>query len=324
VSWELTRCQAGILTSIVYHLGLTFAKISILCLYIRILTYDHVRLAAKVLLGIVIITHMWIICSLLTVCVPLDAFWDFSKRKGAYCHPLTVFWSHAGLNISTDFLIFLLPLFVLHKLRISRRQKVAVYLVFLIGFWYALIHAFALSAFLFVSNRFLVLCSVCIVSILRCLNLARVGVTTKPDLTWDAISTANWTMIEVHAAVVCACLTTIKPVVVRMFPRLLSSHRDPHPADDGAIETVGRMRQKRRDPLETENTLSTLKSVHHVSTDGEAVMMTDLEAPEERGATRVEVVIEPEGLIPPGNASVRPEQSYDSLGRPAATGHSVI
>jgi hypothetical protein len=111
-------------------------KLSILCLYIRVLTYDYVRLAAKICLGIVLISHAYILATLFTACIPLDAFWDFAKRPTVYCHGLPYYWSHAGLNIATDFLIFLLPLTVLHKIRSPRPQKIALSIIFLLAFRY--------------------------------------------------------------------------------------------------------------------------------------------------------------------------------------------
>ena len=107
---------------------------SILCLYLRALNYNSVRVAARIILVIVVITHVWIIASLATVCIPISAFWDMEKAKTSYCHPFSVYWSHAGINILTDFMICALPLLVLHKLKVSRRQKVALYLVFLLAF----------------------------------------------------------------------------------------------------------------------------------------------------------------------------------------------
>jgi len=111
-----------------------FTKLSILCLYIRVLTYDRVRLAAKILLGIVLVSHIYILTALFTACVPLDAFWDFSKRETAYCHDISIYWSHAGLNIVTDFLIFMLPLTVIHKIRTTRPQKIALLVIFILAF----------------------------------------------------------------------------------------------------------------------------------------------------------------------------------------------
>ena len=119
-----------------YTVALFSVKISILCLYLRALKYGYVPLATKIMLGVVAVTHTYILLSVFTVCVPLDAFWDTSKRGTAYCHPFSIFWSHAGLNIGTDFLIFALPLTVLHKLRVPPKQKAALHLLFVLAFGY--------------------------------------------------------------------------------------------------------------------------------------------------------------------------------------------
>jgi len=124
----------SIVVSVLYIFSLTFTKLSILCLYLRVLAYDYVHTAAKILLGIVLITHTYIIITMLTACIPLSAYWDMDKRPTAYCHGMPVYWSHAGLNIVTDFLIFLLPLTVLHKIRSPRPQKIALAIILLLAF----------------------------------------------------------------------------------------------------------------------------------------------------------------------------------------------
>jgi hypothetical protein len=126
--------QVGVATNVIYATALFTIKMSVLCLYIRVLTYDYVRLAAKIMLGIVALSHTWIIVSILTACIPLDTLWNMTQDANTYCHPGSVYWSHSGLNIGTDFLTALLPLAVLHKLRVPRRQKIALYCVFLLAF----------------------------------------------------------------------------------------------------------------------------------------------------------------------------------------------
>ena len=65
--------QTGLANNFLYVFALTFVKISILFLYLRAFTYPFVLVASKVLLGIVIITHLWIIISIATTYIPLDA-----------------------------------------------------------------------------------------------------------------------------------------------------------------------------------------------------------------------------------------------------------
>ncbi|KAK0616436.1 hypothetical protein B0T14DRAFT_568039 [Immersiella caudata] len=230
--------KLSIIITILYVLSMTFTKLSILCLYIRVLSYDAVRLAAKILLGIVLVSHAYIVATLCTACVPFDAFWDFAKRPTAFCQPQPVYWSHAGLNIVTDFLIFILPLTVLHKIRCPRPQKVALAVIFLLAF------------------------SVCIISVVRVIMIARDIEKGDMDFTWNSATTANWNTFEVNIAILCACLTTVKPAVTRMFPSLSASGPTSAPlskeidAARGARRRVGRWE---RDLLDTDGSVDVVE-----------------------------------------------------------------
>ncbi|TDZ65226.1 hypothetical protein CTRI78_v003487 [Colletotrichum trifolii] len=191
--------QAGLVTNLLYTVSLALTKISILLLYIRILvTYDVVRLLGKILLIFTVISHFWIVASILTTCLPLSAAWTLDPSSPpAYCHPPAVFWANACLHLSTNFLIFVLPLPVISSMRLPTRQKLGLYFVFCIAFL------------------------VCAISIMRLLPLLHPS--SKPDLTWSAVRIANWTCVEVHAAIVTACLTTLKPLLAHVLPSTSSS-----------------------------------------------------------------------------------------------------
>ena len=135
---------------------------------------------------------------------------------------------------------------------------------------------------------------------------------------------SSWNMVEVHVAVICACLVTIKPLLIRLFPRAFSP---PTQTDDGdrtgenEIETIGRARQRRRrDPLDSDMLTTTGKESGQSSMAVESVGMVDLEVAKEGGEPASN------GLNPrdTGKAGVRLEKSYDSLGRPEVSGHSIL
>ncbi|OHF01852.1 hypothetical protein CORC01_02730 [Colletotrichum orchidophilum] len=194
--------EAGIFTNLFYSISITLTKVSILLLYIRVLTYDLVRLLGKTLLGIVILSHAWMIASILTTCVPLTSAWNYDPlNPPIYCHPISVFWGNACVHFATDLLIFLLPLPVIYTMRLPRRQKTGLYVVFCLAFL------------------------VCAISIVRLVRLFHTDETPLQvlDVTWSAVRIANLTCIEVHAAIVTACLTTLKPLLCRLFPRFMAS-----------------------------------------------------------------------------------------------------
>lgn len=116
--------------------SLVFTKLSILSLYLRILPHERIRTATHTLIAVVLLSHLYIIANLLASCVPLHAFWTFSIRKTSYCHSKEIYWSNYILHVATDFLIFLIPLPVIFKLKIPPRQKIPLAAVFLAAFAY--------------------------------------------------------------------------------------------------------------------------------------------------------------------------------------------
>ncbi len=127
------RSQAGWYAILFYTLSLGFSKISILLLYLHIFTFQWVRRAVQLVLVIVILSILYTLIAVFTACIPLQAYWDISITD-KYCHPQTVWWANTGLLMTTDFLIFLLPMPVVWTLSLPRRQKYALVAIFGMGF----------------------------------------------------------------------------------------------------------------------------------------------------------------------------------------------
>ncbi len=115
-------------------LALLFTKTSILLLYIRILSYQHARYAVYAILAIVIFTNgIWTLITVVTACIPLEAFWDRSIPD-AYCRPVQYWYANTGMHIGTDILLYVLPLPIIVKLQAKLTQKIALYAIFSLGF----------------------------------------------------------------------------------------------------------------------------------------------------------------------------------------------
>ena len=119
-------------------------------------------------------------------------------------------FANTVLNIITDIATTVLPLPVLRTLQLPKRQKMLLMVVFSLGF------------------------TTCVVSILRLHSLYIVSRTT--DLSWDNPMPAIWSSTELNVAILCSCLPTLKGLISRIWPRLLStghtgqrSGAGPHP-----------------------------------------------------------------------------------------------
>ncbi|KAK0636409.1 hypothetical protein B0T17DRAFT_482492 [Bombardia bombarda] len=188
----MPMARAGWYSILWYMMALLFTKISILMLYIRILSYQHARYAVYAIMAIVVLGNgLWTLITVATACTPLQAFWDPSIPN-AYCRSAEYWYANTGLHIGTDILLYVLPLPVIINLQIKTRQKVFLYSIFAVGFF------------------------VCTISAVRLWDL--VEEYKRPDFTYDNVSIAYLTCLEVNSAIACACCMTLKPLIVRLFP----------------------------------------------------------------------------------------------------------
>ncbi|KAJ0115434.1 hypothetical protein J7T55_012714 [Diaporthe amygdali] len=199
-----------------YTLSLGFSKVSMVLLYLSLFSYHWIRVAGRIVLAGVVIATLWMLCIVFTACVPLEAYWVYSLREQAYCQPQSM-W---GLHMSTDFIIFALPLPVLPTLRMPRRQKWMLFLIFSLGFF------------------------VCIVSIVRLLQLLETENHPSIDFSYDSTDLVYWTSIEVHGAIVCACAVTLKPLLNQWMPQWFSLRRNEYLGQQPAPLTIGQERSR--------------------------------------------------------------------------------
>ncbi|KAG8167497.1 hypothetical protein KVR01_003186 [Diaporthe batatas] len=206
-----------------YTLSLGFSKISMVLLYLSLFSYHWIRVAGRLVLATVIIATLWMLCIVFTACIPLEAYWVFALREKAYCQPQSAWWASVGLHMSTDFIIFALPLPVLPTLRMPRRQKWMLAMVFSLGFF------------------------VCIVSIVRLMKLLQTENHPSLDFSYDGADLVYWTSIEVQGAIVCACAVTLKPLLNQWMPRWFSVYRQNNTlGQNPAPLTIGQRASRRK------------------------------------------------------------------------------
>ncbi|ROV93588.1 hypothetical protein VMCG_08070 [Cytospora schulzeri] len=188
-NWQ-PMIKAAWVTVLCYTLTVCLTKVSVLLLYKRTLTYDWTRKAVWTFIVIVVLTSLLDIAVVSTACIPLNSFWD-PDVEPKYCHSVKVYYAINGLQIGTDFLIYLLPLPVVWTLRAPREQKMMLITVFSFGFF------------------------ICIVSIIRLVELATSAF--NEDFLFTSVPLDYWTLIEVNTAIVCSCIMTLKPLLNRVL-----------------------------------------------------------------------------------------------------------
>ncbi|KAL2889238.1 integral membrane protein [Ceratocystis lukuohia] len=165
------------------------------------------RVLCKLILGFLVLTHLWIVVSIFTTCVPLSSLWDvspFGVKAGVYCHPKAVFWLNYGLHVGTDFLIFALPIPLMFYVAVPLVQHIALFAMPMAGF------------------------AICAISAVRTATL--VSNIHLDDITYTTVSYVNLTMIEIGLTISWASL-----LAMHYIYDPLSETQDQSPAIDAAF-----------------------------------------------------------------------------------------
>lgn len=117
---------------LIYTPSVSFPKLAILCLYLRIFTTKFYRYSTYICAGIILISNIVFFVLALTDCIPLASKWDTSLKR--QCLDRIALYRYVSLpSLLTDFLIFGLPLPVVWRLHTGRSQKIGLTITFLTG-----------------------------------------------------------------------------------------------------------------------------------------------------------------------------------------------
>lgn len=201
-------------------------KTSILIFYLRLSknTQQILRIASWVVLAIV--NTAGIVLTFLNIfqCNPVIAAFSLYRYQ-AQCIPLlTEFICSAPVNIVTDLAILALPIPVLTGMRLPKRQK------------YILVFTFSLGIFVTIVDV------VRIYYLQQAISFVPTNPSNDPDalfgdspeFAWNASLSLMWSAVEVNVGMICACIPTLKPLILKILPTVLF---DPDGTHDSSLST---------------------------------------------------------------------------------------
>lgn len=144
-------------------------------------------------MAFLIIAGLWMVISGFAFCSPVSAFWSGTKLSiHKHCLPAGPVWfANAAMQIFTDVAILVMPMFILSKLKLPRRQKAGIMVVFGVGIF------------------------VIATSSARLYEL--VNMVNNRDFTKTNQNAALWSSLEANVSIVCACLPPLHPFISRIF-----------------------------------------------------------------------------------------------------------
>lgn len=232
--WTLTPTQITKMLQYFYIMAwlyfteLMLLKLTLLFFYIRVFPSKGVQ---RLLWGTIIFTILWGVAFIVVAifqCRPIHYFW--TKWDGMHegtCLEINVITaSNAAISIVLDFWILGVPLWQIWGLKLHWKKKVGVALMFCVGTF------------------------VTVVSILRLQALVHFAASS--NVSWEFYDVSMWSTIEISVGIMCACLPTLRLLLVKLFPVLGgSSARSRQYYNYGSGNELRNVSQKQKSSLNT-------------------------------------------------------------------------
>ncbi|KAK4066786.1 hypothetical protein H0G86_004925 [Trichoderma simmonsii] len=186
-----------LVAEILYAWNLGWTKISLLLMYYRIFHVPYFKKMAWAVGGFVM---AWVVCItflFIFICVPVQKLW-YPDLPGHCINQVGTWIANASSTIFTDLAILLMPIPQIWKLQLRTTEKMGLTFAFGLGFFVVFASAYRTSVLFTYTNS---------------------------DPTYTLAPTVGWTVIEVSAGIVSACLPTLLPVL-RLFARSIGIKRN--------------------------------------------------------------------------------------------------
>ncbi|KAF2226021.1 CFEM domain-containing protein [Elsinoe ampelina] len=179
-----------------YFLQITLLKLSLLFFYLRVFPRTEIR---RLLWGTIVFVSVWGLSFVLIAvfqCRPIHYFWTKwdGLHKGTCLSANKVSWANAGFSIALDLWILAIPMWEIRQLKMHWKKKIGVAVMFGVGTF------------------------VTVVSVIRLQTLVEFA--KSANATWEFTAVSIWSTIEITVGIICACLPTVRLLVVKLWPRL--------------------------------------------------------------------------------------------------------
>jgi hypothetical protein len=176
------------------------SKLSICAVYLRIF-YSYV-VGRRIIQGLIVVLILTIVpfeIETIFACRPIHVYWDENRPPSKCINDLAGLFVNGSVNIFADVVIMVIVLPRVYELKLHSRQRWALIGVVLLG-------ALAVAA-----------------GIIRMVLVSTMLAKPDFDASWDAYNISIWTNTELYVSLICASAPGIKPVILKLLPKLLGT-----------------------------------------------------------------------------------------------------
>jgi len=140
-----------IINNNLWAVAVNITKASILAQYLRLFSSRSTRFFCYFLLVLLIPVVCWSVFAGTFLCTPVVKLWK-PHLPGRCMDPRQYWLSAAAINIGMDFAVLLFPLPAITQLRLPRKQKICLTLMFLLGFFVCVVSVVRLAVVNFLES----------------------------------------------------------------------------------------------------------------------------------------------------------------------------
>jgi hypothetical protein len=130
---RLSSAQMVYTQSILYHLSIALVKASFALQYLRLFSLIRpLTYTCYLLLALVLGAATWAVFGVVFLCDPIRSYWDL-RVPGTCGNAEDHFFSTSVVGIFLDWAIWILPIPVVNRLNLPRRQRMGLLAVFGLG-----------------------------------------------------------------------------------------------------------------------------------------------------------------------------------------------
>ncbi|KAF2748513.1 hypothetical protein M011DRAFT_400906, partial [Sporormia fimetaria CBS 119925] len=222
-------------------IGLT--KISILLFYLRIFPERTFRRWTHMTIALCILYMLGFGFAVIGQCTPVNLAWNhWDGEHDGHCINLNAEgWAASAVNMVLDLMVMFLPARELARLKMSRRKRLGILAMFLLGLFVTIISAIRLNFMIRFANT--------------------------QNVTWDYTPVGYWSVLEIQLGIIVACFPALRALQHRLFPRTKKAsewYKSPAsyrygtgksktPAQTLLLSVTSRFRNRRSEHLPTHN-----------------------------------------------------------------------
>lgn len=184
-------------------------KSSFLLFYYRLTTWQPVKITTIITFGVVVINTFLMVFIWLFYCHPV-IYWTGDNYLNTQCNAVLYTKSQyacGAINIITDCIIWLIPLPLIWRITVSKRERALAVVTCGVG---------------------AVACVACAMRLAAVKALLNAETPNQDEAQYD-----TWECVEMFLAIICSCIPAIRALVIKKIPGIISARTKESEYSDG-------------------------------------------------------------------------------------------